>query len=79
MSTKEFFGFLFKVISSWQVILITVALVIYFSLVFYVARLYHPPRSFGLSFSFSRKPRKEKAQHVELPETSDDDNDIGLE
>ena len=75
MFTKEMFGFLFKVITSWQIIVVTVVLVIYFSLVSYVARLYHRPRR--MDFSFSTKQKKEKLQTVQLPETSADD-DLGL-
>ena len=77
MFTKDFFNFLLKVITSWQIIVVTIALIIYFSLVSYVARLYHPQRS---EFSFSSKPKKkkEKAPAAELPESSEDDN-LGLE
>ena len=74
MFTKEMFSFLFKVITSWQIIFIAVALIIYFFLVSYVARLYHPRRS-GLSFS--SKPKKEKTVAAELPEGGDDE-DLGL-
>jgi hypothetical protein len=64
------------VITSWQIIVVTVALVIYFSLVSYVSRMYHPRRG----FSFDSKPRKsrEKAAAAVLPESSDDD-DLGIE
>ena len=79
MFTKEMFGFLLKVITSWQIIFITVILVIYFTLVTHVARIYHPRRS---GFSFKPKPKKEKkkAAAVEAPESSeDDDDDLGIE
>ena len=38
------FALLKEVISSWHVIAITIALVIYMNIVFYVARAYHRPR-----------------------------------
>ena len=76
MFTKELFRFLLKVISSWQVIAVTAALVVYFSLVSYVARLYHP-RRIGFSLDFRRK-KKEKPAAAEIPESSDDE-DLGLE
>ena len=77
MFTKDIFIFLIKVISSWQIIFITIALVLYFTLVSYVARLYHPRRG---GFSFDSKPRKSKEKTVaaELPESGDDD-DLGIE
>ena len=66
-----------KVITSWQIIVVTVCLVLYFTLVSYVARLYHPSRG---GFSFDSKPRraKEKKVAAELPESGDDD-DLGIE
>ena len=77
MFTKELFSFLFKVITSWQIIVVTLVLIVYLNLVFYVARLYHPGRS---DFSFESKPKKTKAPKaaVEIPEGSDDE-DLGLE
>ena len=69
--------FLFEVITSWQIIAVTVALILYFSLVFYVARAHHPRRS---NFSFKSMPKKEKAKKAaeEIPESGDDE-DLGLE
>ena len=77
MFSKELFDFLYKVITSWQILAVTAALILYFSLVFYVARLHHP-RSSG--FSFESKPKKGKARKpvVEMPESGDSD-DLGLE
>ena len=77
MFTKEMFSFLFKVITSWQIIAVTVCLIIYFSLVSYVARVYHPRHS-GLSFDSKPRKKKEKAVAAELPESSEDE-DLGIE
>jgi hypothetical protein len=64
------------VISSWQVIAVTIALVLYLTLVFYVARLYHIPRAFSLA------PKRKKQKPVKIPETEineEDGDDLGLE
>jgi len=57
-----------KVIMSWQVIAVTVAIVIYFFIVSYTARTYHHPKS-------SKKPKakpakKEKADAAPVLDTS---------
>jgi hypothetical protein len=64
------------VISSWQVIAVTIALVLYLMLVFYVARLYHRPKVFSIA-SKKKKPKPEKAPETEINETENDD--LGLE
>jgi hypothetical protein len=64
------------VISSWQVIAVTIALVLYFMLVSYVARLYHKPKA----FSFTSRKKKQKPEKV--PETGisqEENDDLGLE
>ena len=58
---------LVQVITSWQVIFITVVLILYFFLVFYVARLYRKPRTPSL-FSTPRSPAKKKTQKAESTE-----------
>ena len=69
-------SFLIRVITSWQVIAVTVVLVLYTSLVTYVARLHRP------SSGFSIKPRQKKEKTVkaaaEVP-TASDDEDLGLD
>ena len=66
---------LIQVISSWQVLAVTLVLVIYFSIVNYVARVYlrSPRRS-------SKKPRRSKvrAEAPAAPGPSETD-DLGLE
>jgi hypothetical protein len=77
MFSKEMVSFLIKVITSWQIIVVTVVLILYFSLVSYVARLYHSSSS---DFSFDSKPKKakkEKAPVEAVPEG--DDDDLGIE
>ena len=76
MFSKEVFDLLLQVIKSWQVIAVTIAIVLYMSLVSYVARSYHRPRA-------SRsKPRKKKAEAgpEEVTSTGTDTNEeLGLE
>ena len=69
---------LLLVVQSWQVIVITIALVLYIALVNYVARTYHQPR-----FVSGSKPRKKKAKpKAPGPEMAEDANPnaaLGLE
>jgi len=55
MFSKELSELIVNVIMSWQVIVITIALVLYICLVNYVARSYRRPRSVSKS-----KPKKVK-------------------
>ena len=71
MFNEEVRRLLIKVISSWQVIAVTIALVVYFSLVNYVTRVHQ------------RRPRilpkkKPKPSAPEEPATSETD-ELGLE
>ncbi|MDR0599213.1 MAG: hypothetical protein LBG84_03910 [Treponema sp.] len=66
-------GLLIQVIKSWQVIFITLALIFYFALVFYVARTHHTPRRSGAGLTAKpAKAKKEKPSEV-IPQASDDD------
>jgi len=67
MISKELIDLLVQVITSWQVIFITVVLIFYFFLVFYVARLYRKPRTPSL-FSTPRPPAKKRAPKTESTE-----------
>jgi len=55
MFSKELMGLLIQVVQSWQVIAVTIALVLFMYLVGYVARSYHRPHSVSKS-----KPKKVK-------------------
>jgi len=82
MFSKEVLGLLKQVILSWQVIFITVALVLYIFIVNYTARSYHPPRNFK-KISFKLKPKKAKPAAESTAgdenEISDTNDDLGLE
>jgi hypothetical protein len=72
--SKELTSLIVSVLSSWQVIVVTLGVVVYVALVSNVARLYHnarpkPPRV--------RRPKKEKKEK-EAVENADTD-ELGLE
>jgi hypothetical protein len=73
----DFFAIALQVIRSWQVIFISVAVVIYIFLVSYVAKMYNSRRS------RTPKPKKEKAEAiVEAAEddvSGSDNDELGLE
>jgi hypothetical protein len=84
MGSKELTALLVQVISSWQVIVITIVVFLYFYLVSYVARIYHRSR---FSSMFSAKPasKKQRASSAEPAsggsEESNEsaDDELGLE
>jgi hypothetical protein len=74
----DFFAIALQVIRSWQVIFISVAVVIYIFLVSFVAKMYNSHRS------RTPKPKKEKAEAiVDAAEDGDvsasGDDELGLE
>lgn len=72
MVSKELMDLLAGVLSSWEVVAVTLALVAYFFLVFYVARLYRKPRS--LSMGFKPKAAKPAKAAKAAPEASGDED-----
>ncbi|MDR2182322.1 MAG: hypothetical protein LBN92_06570 [Treponema sp.] len=77
MFPKDVFRFLFQVVSSWQVIAVTIVLILYVSLVSYVAKLYHPRPE----FSFDSPPKAKKQKNEAPPEELEAGGaeDLGLE
>ncbi|MDR2768528.1 MAG: hypothetical protein LBB82_09425 [Treponema sp.] len=71
MFKPEMLRLLAGVISSWQVITVTIVLVLYFMLVSYVARLYHRPGA----LSFSSKQKKKKPGKIPEAEINEEEND----
>jgi hypothetical protein len=55
MFSEELTHLLFQVIKSWQVIAVSIALILYLSLVSYAARAHHKPSSVSKT-----KPKKKK-------------------
>jgi hypothetical protein len=66
--SEELVQLVLQVLRSWQVITVTLVLIAYFFLVFYVARLYRPRRKAFFSPRPKRppKPKKEEAPAEEL-------------
>jgi hypothetical protein len=69
MFSDELRNLLFQVIKSWQVIAVSIALVLYMSLVSYAAREHHKPASVSKT-----KPRKkEKSKPAPKAKESNDE------
>ena len=82
MFQSEMMALLLQVVKSWQVIAVTVALVLYMFLVNYVARIYHRPRSVSHSKPRRLGASKAKALKNATPEVADSANSneaLGLE
>jgi len=82
MFSEEVASVLFYVLTSWQVIGVTIVLVLYLSLVGYVARSYRRPRF--VSRSRPRKAKKAAASVAnsapeETPDREDTNEALGLE
>ena len=84
MISKELMALLVQIISSWQVIAVTIVIVVYFSLVSFVAQVYQQPR-FVRALSSRKKKKKKKdesAAPVPAAESGTGDvsnDDLGLE
>jgi flagellar biosynthesis/type III secretory pathway M-ring protein FliF/YscJ len=76
--SKELKDLLFRVITSWQVIAVTVVLVLYFLLVTYVARLRRRSRSIAMEGMPKKAKNSGKDKAAESIEVTEDD-DLGLE
>jgi predicted membrane protein len=80
MFSNGVFALLLEVVSSWQVIVVTVAIILYIYLVGYVARSYHRPRV------KRAKVKKQKPEPVAVQEDTEEkssksnsDEELGLE
>ena len=76
MFSEGIFTILIGVVSSWQVIAITIALLMYLNIVFYVSKAYHRPRE--------KKVRVKKKKAEEIPAAATEDgastnDELGLE
>ena len=76
MFTGEVREMLVQVITSWQVLMMTVVLVIYMFLVSYVARIRDRPDRPSKS---KRKRKAAKPKFTSAPEIVSGDDDLGLE
>jgi hypothetical protein len=76
MFTEEFFELLIQIIKSWQVIAVSIALVLYLNIVSYAARSYRRPK-------VKTRQRKAEPAFSSVPEESgggqDSNDELGLE
>ncbi|MCL2601240.1 MAG: hypothetical protein FWD91_00345 [Treponema sp.] len=76
MFSEEIRTLLVQVITSWQVIAVTVVLILYISLLNYATNNGH---NAGRSFGAKRKKKSSKAKLAAAPEVVSDDSGLGLE
>ena len=80
MYSDDVFGLLRQVITSWEVIFVVIALVLFLHIVFYVSRAYHTPSSFKLKkINFKKKSKPEKVVSDQLDSDGSSNDDLGLE
>jgi len=77
MFNEEMRSLLAQVISSWQVLAVTVVLIFYVFLINFVARTHH--RSRGISMPRIKRPKASKASAPSDPEAVSDDDELGLD
>jgi hypothetical protein len=77
--SSELFLLIKQVVLSWQVIGVTVVLIVYLTLVFYVARLYNRPRRYGFSAPKKAKKSAKAAPTGPVQVTGDEEEDLSLE
>ncbi|GHV69383.1 hypothetical protein AGMMS49928_11490 [Spirochaetia bacterium] len=75
MNSAELKHLLLQVITSWQVIFVTVALVLYLFLVFYVAKVRRRKRPSAYAITGNAAPKASKTPPTEMAEG----DDLGLE
>ena len=69
-----------QVLTSWQVIVITVGIILYLNLVFYFARRYRPISFNKISFGKKEKKSKDQSDGPEEAKAGKSSNDeLGLE
>jgi len=78
MPSKELVPLLIKVISSWQVILATIIVILYFSLVFFVARTSRSRYASSISPQPKTKKKKAASKAAAAPQESVND-ELGIE
>jgi hypothetical protein len=74
--SPELISLIKQVVLSWQVIAVSVALILYLSLVFYVARLYHRPHFY--QHSPLKKPKKAAGEVPEEQVELDESDELNL-
>ena len=77
--TGEFKNLIIQVVSSWQVITVTVVVLLYIFLINYVARLYHRRKASPLPGPMRAVKKAKKNEKNEDTEEVIDDSAVGLE
>jgi len=81
MFSKEFLELLIEVITSWQVIGITIALLLFLKVVFNAAKAYRRPKTKAagkMKFKF-RKPKSNAGDSAEIIHEDNGKDELGLE
>jgi heme/copper-type cytochrome/quinol oxidase subunit 2 len=78
MFSKEIRDMLFQVITSWQVIAVSVGVILYFFLVSYVARFNHQHRT-PRSVNATKSKNVSSAPAITSDEEIDTNDELGLE
>ena len=72
MFEKEIFQLIKQVVTSWQVIVVTIALILYLNIVFSAAKAYRLPKMGKITLK-----KKKKKETVEVtPDVSDEEGDV---
>ncbi|MDR1047346.1 MAG: hypothetical protein LBL64_06185 [Treponema sp.] len=79
MFSKELRDMLLQVITSWQVLAVTVVVILYFFLVSYVGRNYRRPRHASAKLIPKASYTGEAAAAEDEEEQTSEDEDLGLE
>jgi hypothetical protein len=79
MLSDELKELLIQVLTSWQVIAMSVVLILYFFLLFYAARPHQGPRLRMPAAIKALRERKSRAPKGEPDVDTSDDDDLGLE
>ena len=79
MFSKEFLELFMQLIKSWQVLVVTVGLVIYVYLVSYVARSYHRPRVKKTKVKIKKAAPVQEAGPEETEASGNSNDELGLE
>ena len=77
MFSKELISLIVRVLTSWQVLAVTLAVVVYVAIVSNVARLYRSARPKSPRVKRPRRAKKEKNSEAAVEDTTTDE--LGLE
>jgi len=81
MFSGDVFDLLRHVITSWEVIVVVIALLLYLKIVFYVSRAYHRPGGMKIKKIEIRKkkPKTERTSPEQTFSGEDSNDELGLE